>query len=161
PGQDHAHGAEGLAAREGMIGGADVDHLAVKRIDEAAIDLEVLRRDLDLERRLPCRLAGLTGLDGGKRRAVLTYLARHFEEHASALDRAAIAPCREGFRGGLNGLIDIAAVTCRHGADFLRRARIETVDIKTGTRRHERPADEMIQSFLHRMLPDLRGPADA
>src|SRR5262249_12285099 len=63
PGEDPADHAEGRAAGVGMVAGAEVDRSPLERVHEPAVELEVLRRDLDLPRRVGRRLTGLEALE--------------------------------------------------------------------------------------------------
>ena len=64
-----------------MIPDAKIDRLAVNRIDEAAIEFEILRRDLNLERNLSSGLAGFEPLKLCELICMHTNLASDLEQH--------------------------------------------------------------------------------
>src|SRR5437773_11026814 len=92
-------------------------------VHQPAVELEVLRRDLDLERHLDGGLPGLEALELCELAALLADLARDAEQDAAALDRPAITPAgarspRRRDRGGALG----GVAARRLGDPLARRA---------------------------------------
>src|SRR5262245_5819010 len=92
PRKDHADDAERLAAGVGVIARAEIDRLAVDRVHQAAVELEVLRSDLDLEGHLDGGFSRLAALELRELTAPLAALARDVAPDAAPLDRPALAP---------------------------------------------------------------------
>src|SRR5262249_38210805 len=134
PGQDHAHYAEGLASRVGVIAGAEIDRLAVDRVHQPAVELEVLRRDLDLEGSLQGGLPGLEALELGELGALLADSPGDGEEHAPALDRPPVAPFRKCRARGGDCRVDVGAIAARHLGDLLTGYGAQVVEVAAAPR---------------------------
>src|SRR5437899_1729733 len=132
-----------------MIAGPEVDGLALQRVHEPAVQLEILRRDLDLERDLARRLAGLEALELHEVGALLADLAGDLREDPPALDRPAVAPSgKRRARGGDRG-IHVRGFAAGDLGDRFPAERIVVVQIPAGAGQGRLPGDEVIPAWLH------------
>jgi len=83
-----------------MISAPQIDFLALEQIDQPAVELKILRRDFNLERRLPWRLSGFFALDPGKQRNIVANDLGDTQEDPAALDRPAVSPSGKSVSGG-------------------------------------------------------------
>src|SRR5262245_6114149 len=137
-----------------MIAGAEVDGFARESVHEPAVELEVLRRNVDLPRCLGCRLAGLEALERHELGALLPNLTGDFRENAPALDRPAVPPGWKCRASGGHGGVDVRGVAAGDLRDRFPRKRAVVVQIASRAGKGDLPVDEVIPAPLHPSRPE-------
>src|SRR5213076_136924 len=118
--------------------------LAAEGVHETAVQLEVLRRDLHLEGRLPRGLAGLEHLEPDDVLLSFPDAPRDLEE---------VAPGGEGGRGRLDRGVDVGLVAASDLGEALPGRGISRLEVAPGPGRHGRAADEVLVPLPHGSAP--------
>ncbi|MNK93004.1 hypothetical protein D3C87_1131470 [compost metagenome] len=149
PRQDHADHPERIAAGVDVVVRALVDHFAVHDIDDAAVELEVLRGQVHQLRHFPARLAGFGTLKGAEGAFAGADQSPEIVEDAPTLGRAHVAPGLQRSGGGVDGDGHVGGAAVGHFVEFFAGARVDLVDVFTVQRRGNAPADEAVGSIKH------------
>ncbi|MCY1562498.1 hypothetical protein D9M68_999040 [compost metagenome] len=97
-----------------MIVRTGVDDLAIHRIDDSGVELEVLGDEHHQLRHLAARLAGLGALDAAQRTDAVAHRAAYLHQNAAALGGAHGAPGGQRRHRRANGGVHIGLAAVGH-----------------------------------------------
>ncbi|MCY1422118.1 hypothetical protein D9M71_377880 [compost metagenome] len=140
-----------------MVIGALVDDLAIHDVDQAGIELEILRGQIHQGCHFPAGLAGFSAFQGAEAVFAAAYDARQLDQDAPALGRPHVAPGRMRVGGGLDGQFHVLRAAVGDLAQLLSAARVDLVDVLPRARLQGAAANVAF-NFQHLRISSVHAP---